>query len=138
MGLLQQKRLMRRSALMPKDVKAARVAYADAQAFEPTLVDYAKRKLMWKPTKCYSAGEFRFLVRSAVRHPYNEFEADRVGRIIAREAPSSCVQLGREYSPAVYVRGPAHELQRLRAQQAKLRAQEADFLDPQTLRLWWD
>ena len=136
--LLKQKRVMKRSGLTRRDVQAAQTAYADAYHFEPTPADYAKRKLMWMPRKCFAPHEFRQLARLSIRGNYNDFEADPVTRIIMQQAPSACVQLGREYSPAIYVRGPASELRRLQQKQSELRAQEADFLDAETLRLWWD
>lgn len=93
--------------------------------------------MFWKPTDGFSPREFRQLVEAAVPF-YNTFEAGRVGRIIEQAAPSSCVRLTREYSPAVYVRGPMAELKKVLKARRSLRADEANFREDGSLRLWWD
>lgn len=94
--------------------------------------------MSWKPTDGFSPREFRQLVEAAIPEPYNAFEAGRVGRFIEQAAPSSCVTLTREYSPAVYVRGPMAELKKILKGRRSLRADEANFRDDGSLRLWWD
>jgi hypothetical protein len=94
--------------------------------------------MSWKPTDGFSPREFRQLAEAAIPDGYGEFNAGRVGRIVERSAPSSCVTLTREYSPAIYVRGPRSELQKIAKARRSLRADEVDFRPDGSLRLWWD
>ncbi len=116
----------------------AKQAYADAgnMPFEQAM---NIRKMMWKARTSVSPREFAKLAKACIPDGYNEYDSARVAKAIARNAPHSCVQFAREYSPAVYVRGPRAELEKLqKAAKKTMRANEMDFQADGALRLWWD
>lgn len=130
--------------LTRKHVTEAQTAYADAGDRDPTSASMWHRKLwhrklMWQPKDGFSPRDFRKLAEASIPRGYNAFNATRVGTLIEQLAPSACTTLSREHSPAVYLRGPQGELQKVaRAAKRSLRADEVDFVEPGVLRLWWD
>lgn len=92
--------------------------------------------LHWQGSTPVSVDDFCKLAKKAIPGSYNEFDAERVCRVLRTE-PNVCVVLGREYSPAVYVTGSPKALANLKRKAKAMRADEADFV-PRRLRLWWD
>lgn len=68
---------------------------------------------------------------------YNKFDLARVTKAL-RKIPDISVAPAREYSPALYAAGPQESLNKLYKMAKRLGADEVDFQDDGTLRLWWD
>ncbi len=83
--------------------------------------------------------EWMECMKRATPEGYNQFNAVRVGRVLAQLGVSLDAVFipAREYSVCVYVRADGWLLQHILNNAAALQADEADIVDGE-LRLWWD
>jgi hypothetical protein len=68
---------------------------------------------------------------------YNEFDLPKVSKAL-QAVPGISLAPAREYSVAIYVSGPQEALNKVFKLGKRLRADEVDFQEDGTLRLWWD
>lgn len=68
---------------------------------------------------------------------YNEFDLRKVSKAL-QAVPGVEVAPAREYSVAVYVTGPQDALNKVFKLGKRLRADEVDFQEDGSVRLWWD
>lgn len=122
---------------------------------DPAFVEAFPKNMMLKGQWTRSIGEWQATMHAAIqannaadlppeeRDPkddtYNEFKAERVAKWLTKWSGEIEVQPAREYSVALYIKGPADVLAAM--QKAAKRGTKADDFDLQadgTLRLWWD
>lgn len=99
----------------------ARKAYAEGTYF------------WWGPPTTVS--DFCEIAKDAVPS-YNYFSARKVCTFL-RKHKGTRITLAREYSPAVYVTGPAATLKKIAKAAPSVDADEIN-IDGPVLRLWWD
>jgi len=114
--------------------------YADNQGRSMEFVtedEYDARRLQW-------CGEFVSRDDAMMLLPlvgeYGQFDPARVAEVLTEWLPQSAtVAIAREYSVCIYVQDAGEEAECARHElRAALRADECDFMDNGTLRLWWD
>lgn len=112
-------------------------AYADAWEKQDNWNSaVARRNLKFRSSQWYTPDEFYAIMRQAIPQGYNEYNTDRVYGVFANGLSDIEIQIARESSPCLYIRGNSDTLKKLQRNK-QLRANEAD-IESGILRLWWD
>lgn len=104
------------------------IAYADCHGNEPFEKTSYRRNLSYCAPGSVDRADAVEIMRQAVEHGYNEFEADLLNQL-----PDGCrITLARENSVCVYVDGNVPEIPEMNADEWHY------YPDLNRTRIWWD
>ena len=134
------KRLLEQAGGLQPDERALLLAYADIWS-DGSDAGYYLRNLNQEQTGFKTIDQWEQVMAMAVPIGYNDFNVKRVASWLRRfstEGGPITVAAGREYSVAIYIKGPDETLNQM-VKLAK-RAVKADETEVQggILRIWWD